>query len=63
MVDVNVTVSGIIMCCDESVCNVNLGRGYTIGNEPSDRKFIVKEDIPKSNISCLKNPKQIDLLV
>lgn len=36
MVDVNVTVSGIIMCCDESVCNVNLGRGYTIEKCPLD---------------------------
>ncbi len=36
MVDVNVTISGIIMCCDESVCNVNLGRGYTIEKCPLD---------------------------
>lgn len=30
MVDVNVSISGIIMCCDESLCNLSLGNGYTI---------------------------------
>lgn len=30
MIDVNVSISGIIMCCDESLCGLNLGRGYTI---------------------------------
>lgn len=30
MIDVNVTISGIIMCCDESICNVVLGREYSI---------------------------------
>lgn len=30
MIDVNVSVSGVIMCCDESLCGVALGKGYTI---------------------------------
>lgn len=30
MIDVNVSISGIIMCCDESLCGLALGRGYTI---------------------------------
>lgn len=30
MVDVSVTISGIIMCCDESICGLNFGRGYTV---------------------------------
>ncbi len=30
MVDVNVSISGILMCCDESLCGLVLGRGYTI---------------------------------
>ena len=30
MIDVNVSISGIIMCCDESLCGLVLGRGYTI---------------------------------
>lgn len=30
MIDVNVSVSGIIMCCDESLCGLTLGNGYTI---------------------------------
>ena len=30
MINVNVSISGIIMCCDESLCGLNLGRGYTI---------------------------------
>ena len=30
MVSVDVTISGIIMCCDESICGLSLGRGYTI---------------------------------
>lgn len=32
MVDVSVTISGIIMCCDESICGLNFGRGYTVEN-------------------------------
>lgn len=30
MIDVNVSISGIIMCCDESLCGLALGRGYAI---------------------------------
>ncbi len=30
MIDVNVTVSGIIMCCDESLSGLVLGKGYII---------------------------------
>lgn len=30
MINVNISISGILMCCDESLCNLNLGRGYTI---------------------------------
>lgn len=30
MIDVNVSISGVIMCCDESLCEIVLGRGYSI---------------------------------
>lgn len=30
MIDVNVSISGIIMCCDESLCRLVLGKGYSI---------------------------------
>ena len=30
MIDVSVSIAGILMCCDESLYDVNLGRGYTI---------------------------------
>ncbi len=30
MINAELTVSGIIMCCDESIVGLNLGRGYTI---------------------------------
>lgn len=30
MIDVNVSISGVLMCCDESLCKLVLGRGYTI---------------------------------
>lgn len=30
MIDVYVSISGIIMCCDESLCGLALGRGYVI---------------------------------
>lgn len=30
MIDVNVSISGIIMCCDENLCEVNFGGGYII---------------------------------
>lgn len=44
MIDVNVSVSGIIMCCDESLCNLVLGRGYTIEKCELDTLFF-KEKI------------------
>lgn len=30
MINANASISGIIMCCDESFCNLTLGRGYVI---------------------------------
>ena len=39
MIDVNVSISGIIMCCDESVCCLALGRGYTIEKCDLDTLF------------------------
>ena len=30
MIDVNVSISGILMDCDESVCALQLGNGYKI---------------------------------
>lgn len=30
MIDVNVAISGIIMCCEENFCGISLGRGYVI---------------------------------
>lgn len=39
MVDVNVTISGIIMCCDESVCDLNFGMGYTVEKCSLDTLF------------------------
>lgn len=39
MIDVNVSISGIIMCCDESVCGLALGRGYTIEKCDLDTLF------------------------
>lgn len=30
MIDVNVSISGIVMCCDESLCDLVLGNGYAI---------------------------------
>jgi len=30
MIDVNVSISGIIICCDESICNLSFGNGYII---------------------------------
>lgn len=30
MIDVNISISGILMCCDESICDLNLNRGYTL---------------------------------
>lgn len=39
MIDVNVSISGIIMCCDESLCRVSLGRGYVIEKCDLDTLF------------------------
>ena len=41
MIDVNVSISGIIMCCDESLCGLNLGRGYTIEKCNLDTLFFI----------------------
>ena len=30
MINANVSIAGIIMCCDESLRNLTLGRGYVI---------------------------------
>ena len=30
MIDVNVSISGIMMCCDDSICSIDLGNGYHI---------------------------------
>lgn len=30
MIEAKVSISGILMCCDESICGLCLGRGYTI---------------------------------
>lgn len=39
MIDVNMSISGIIMCCDESVSSLSLGRGYTIEKCALDTLF------------------------
>lgn len=39
MIDVNVSIFGIIMCCDESLCNLTLGRGYSIKKCDFDTLF------------------------
>ena len=39
MIDVNVSISGIVMCCDETLCGVTLGRGYTIEKCDLDTLF------------------------
>lgn len=44
MIDVNVTISGILMCCDESLCGLALGRGYIIKKCDFDMLFF-KEKI------------------
>lgn len=46
MINVNVSISGIIMCCDESLCGLNLGRGYTIEKCNLDTLFF-KDKITK----------------
>ena len=30
MVEVDIMISGILMCCDETLCGISLGRGYSI---------------------------------
>ena len=42
MIDVNVDISGIVMCCDESVLNLNIGHGYILS-----KKYL--RDIPFSD--------------
>lgn len=42
MIDVRVSVSGIIMCCDESLCDLNIGRGYIIEKNEFDTLFLKK---------------------
>ncbi len=39
MIDVNVSISGILMCCDESLCGLVLGRGYNIEKCDLDTLF------------------------
>lgn len=39
MVNVNVSISGILMCCDESLCGLNLGNGYIIEKCDLDTLF------------------------
>lgn len=48
MIDVNVSISGIIMCCDESLCDINLGKGYIIEKCHLDTLFF-KEKITNGN--------------
>ena len=33
MIDVNVDISGIVMYCDESVLNLNIGHGYILSKK------------------------------
>lgn len=42
MIDVQVTIDGLIMYCDESICSLNFGNGYTI-------QKIYLEEIPYKN--------------
>lgn len=42
MIDVRVSVSGIIMCCDESLCDLNIGRGYSIEKNEFDTLFFLE---------------------
>lgn len=44
MIDVKTSISGIIMCCDESLCGLSLGKGYTIEKCELDELFF-KEKI------------------
>ena len=48
MIDVSVSVSGIIMCCDESLCGLVLGRGYTI--EKCNIDCFVDKDISEEDL-------------
>lgn len=53
MVDVSVTISGIIMCCDESICGLNFGRGYTVEKCNLDTLFF-KAKITRDKNCCGK---------
>ena len=33
MIDVNVDISGIVMCCDESILDLNIGHGYALSKK------------------------------
>lgn len=48
MIDVNVSISGVLMCCDESLCNLELGNGYTIKKCDLDTLFF-KDKIVSGN--------------
>ena len=48
MIDVNVSVFGILMCCDESVLGLNLGRGYSIAKMKYD-DIPIKDKISDGN--------------
>lgn len=39
MIDVNVSISGIVTCCDESLCGLAFGRGYTLEKCDFDTLF------------------------
>lgn len=45
MIDVSVSVSGIIMCCDESICDLSIGRGYVIEKNEFSTLFFKDEII------------------
>ena len=40
MINANVSIAGIIMCCDESLRNLTLGRGYVIEKCNLDTLFL-----------------------
>lgn len=50
MIDVSVSISGIIMCCDESLCGLVLGRGYTIEKCNLDALFFKEKIINGSGL-------------
>lgn len=54
MIDVSVTVSGIIMCCDENIAGINFGKDYSI-------KKIKFDELPfKENITDGKGQLAVD---